>query len=770
MTAPLRPHTALASSNILDVAALAGGGYAVLTDAGIERFDAQLAPRGAIPGAHSGAVLVELPGERFLVHGASLSWLYEGAAGGALAKVELGDALVRAIAVTEAGFLAINTDHVLVDHAGARRFMTPPPGCLDLGGVPWRGGAAIAGYEGLAILGADGAIAARSSGEQPRQRPVALADALAVPTAGDVAVFDGAARVIARIPRRVEGDALVPFRGGVLTCVHDEDARETEVSYWELAGAGADAAAAPPAEAGGDAGADAADAPPAAAGGDAGATAAAAAPPALAPRWRVTRPGSLRPPAVVGDRVVLASRDTGAWILDGDGAELAHLTTDGPTHDVAAFDDGLALIVQRSPDVLWWRPEAEPARLSHDVWPSLVRAVPAGLVSTEGSALYVWRADVQGPAFAPLATDLPMHAPLVIGGTPLQIVGAGRFALRAVTLDGRPMGVRPGTPWRPMTPRDEAARIVERLVQRTFDGPVPAVPRDVVIFELVAQLAQLPLAATVDLHGRALFAGTSLDPEVRARSAWAREAFFDELGAALGTPGRVLLAAVKSRKLKLDPPRPVLGYEYLGTFTTSGKLTVSDPCYVGKKASSAGVSLSLKVDGHPGVWHVFLRPGDGALRDRTAELVTIHDEGFDVFAADRIGQIGIDSGTAGVFDKSCPRRDGDTPLEEGTFAALGAIASAGYGDGVYPVFAGRVKGRVGKLRLSFLGDDAEVDRSVARPAGGAAKPYRASERFAFGDTIEHVKFGVGSVTRVGTDGKIDVRFADGTRTLIHGKK
>ena len=439
-------------------------------------------------------------------------------------------------------------------------------------------------------------------------------------------------------------------------------------------------------------------------------------------------------------------------------------------HDVAAFGGGIALAERDAPDALWWRPGAELARLPHDVSPSLLRAVPAGLASAEGNILYVWRTDVQGPEVAPLAHDLPMHTPIVIAGTPLQIVGAGRFALRALTLGGHASRVEPGTPWRPLTTRDEATRLVERLVQRTFDGPLPAIPGDVMIYDLAARLGQLPLSQTVDLHGRALFAAASLDPEVRVRSAWARGSVFDELGAALGTSGRALLAAVKARKRKLEPPRPVPGYEYLGTFTTSGQLTVSDPCYVGKQApAGTAFALSLEVDGHAGVWHVFLRPGAGNDRDRTAELVTIHDDGFDVFAAEAIGLIGVDSGTAGVFDKQCPRRDGDTPLEEGTFPALGAIASAGHGDGMYPVFAGHRSGRVAKLRLCFLGGDVEVDRSVPRSTA-AAKPYRASARFAVGDTIEHVKFGTGSVIRAGTDGKIDVRFADATRTLVHARK
>ena len=194
MAEPLRPHVAIASARILDVAALAGGGYAVLTDAGIELFDASLARRATIAtiaGERAGAVLVAVPGDRFLVHGTMRSWLYEGAAGGALAKVDvpedLGEGMVASVAVTETGFLVITTKHVLVDHAGARTYMTPS-GCLDFGGTPWRGGAAIAGYEGLAILGADGTIVARSAGAQPWKRPVALADAIAVPAYDDVMV------------------------------------------------------------------------------------------------------------------------------------------------------------------------------------------------------------------------------------------------------------------------------------------------------------------------------------------------------------------------------------------------------------------------------------------------------------------------------------------------------------------------------------------------------------------------------------------------------
>jgi hypothetical protein len=88
-----------------------------------------------------------------------------------------------------------------------------------------------------------------------------------------------------------------------------------------------------------------------------------------------------------------------------------------------------------------------------------------------------------------------------------------------------------------MITRDEAARLVERLVKRTFDGPLPAAATGGTIQELRAQLAQRPPAEMVDLHGRAMFAAASLEPEVRKASVSAREAFFAELGAALGTTG-----------------------------------------------------------------------------------------------------------------------------------------------------------------------------------------------------------------------------------------
>jgi hypothetical protein len=368
-----------------------------------------------------------------------------------------------------------------------------------------------------------------------------------------------------------------------------------------------------------------------------------------------------------------------------------------------------------------------------------------------------------------VTTHMPMNTPIVVDGTALCIEEAGRFSLRARTLSGHACGIAPDAPYRPLTTRDEALRVLERLISRVFDRPLPTLPDGLLVHEVRAALAQLPLDATLDLHGRALFAPATLEPANRERSEWARDAFFEELGRVLGVPGRTVLARARARKLELRPPRAMpAGYDYLDTFTTDGKLTAADPCYVGKK-NPAGFPLTVKVDARDGVWHVFARSAPTTDGSRTAELVTLHDDGFGTYANECIGSIAVDTGTAGVFDSKCPRRrDTEVWLEEGTVHGLGAVTQAGHGDGMYPVFAGSLAGKVVKLRIHYIGDGA-VDRSVAAPAS-PAKPYKPTTKFALGDTIEHSKFGVGSVTRVSGDGKVDVSFPDGLRTLVHAKK
>ena len=117
-----------------------------------------------------------------------------------------------------------------------------------------------------------------------------------------------------------------------------------------------------------------------------------------------------------------------------------------------------------------------------------------------------------------------------------------------------------------------------------------------------------------------------------------------------------------------------------------------------------------------------------------------------------------------MFDKACPKRDRDAPIEEGVQVGLGALAYSGRGAGSYPVYAGKIRGIIVKLRIGFL-DGTTTDRTFATPRAG--RQYSPKVHFSLGEVIEHPKFGSGTITAVNGDGKIDVAFTDGKRTLVH---
>lgn len=325
-----------------------------------------------------------------------------------------------------------------------------------------------------------------------------------------------------------------------------------------------------------------------------------------------------------------------------------------------------------------------------------------------------------------------------------------------------------GTMTRPQAQRAEAMGLIDALLARRYDGPLPALSTGPTIFEWRAHLCELPLAALLPLHGRALFAPTSLDARAREHAAFGCELFFTELGTAVGVSARVLYAAVRARRFPLPPPQPVAGYEYLGDFLSEGKVDIADPCHLRKtsRIPPSAFSLSHAAEVLAGPWHVFARNGSGDTANRTAELAAIHERGFEAVATQQIANIGVDAGVAGVFDRNCPHMDMNLPSLEGVVFGQGAYAYSGYGDGFYPVFAGRTHGQITKLRLTFLEECGASDATV--PAR-ASKPYAASVTFALGDTIEHPKFGSGAVLRVAGN-KIDVDFDGELRTLIHSRR
>lgn len=426
-------------------------------------------------------------------------------------------------------------------------------------------------------------------------------------------------------------------------------------------------------------------------------------------RWAVSRKAPRA--VVVGERVVIGSwQSPGMSIVDGaTGAVLAELAVPGTLGEAVAFGDGIALTAVDHPAVVWWRPGAAVEELAHDVSIDVLRAVGDRLVTAEGGALHEWRTDGDGPEVAPVATAIPLETPLVIGNRILRIEHVGRALLRARTLVGKPVAVAPDAPWRAPIEQDTALSLVKSLAKSDYTH--------------------------------------------------------EELGFALGMSGRAVAAAMRARKFPLVPPVAVADYDYLGSFTTTGAIVVSDPIYTHKRAGGA-ISLALKVAGREGLWHVFARNGTGVDADRTSELVAIHLDGFSTYATEHLGYIGVDSGSAGIFDKQCPKRDPEAPLVEGIISGLGCVARSGHGDGSYDVFAGRHRNDIVKLRIRFLAG-ADIDRTFAAPKG--VRKFSAKATFTLGETVEHPTFGIGTVTAVLTGNKIDIAFPEGKRTLVHGK-
>jgi hypothetical protein len=61
------------------------------------------------------------------------------------------------------------------------------------------------------------------------------------------------------------------------------------------------------------------------------------------------------------------------------------------------------------------------------------------------------------------------------------------------------------------------------------------------------------------------------------------------------------------------------------------------------------------------------------------------------------------------------------------------------------------------------------ERAIAGHDLSTGQRYRITHSFAEGDVVDHVKFGLGLVTRELADAKIEVTFPEGTRVLVHSR-
>lgn len=72
-------------------------------------------------------------------------------------------------------------------------------------------------------------------------------------------------------------------------------------------------------------------------------------------------------------------------------------------------------------------------------------------------------------------------------------------------------------------------------------------------------------------------------------------------------------------------------------------------------------------------------------------------------------------------------------------------------------------------RDSAAASQAAYDSMLAGKDISRAAKYRANETFDLEDVLDHKSFGIGVVTRVLADNKIEVAFANGPKVLVHGR-
>jgi len=173
------------------------------------------------------------------------------------------------------------------------------------------------------------------------------------------------------------------------------------------------------------------------------------------------------------------------------------------------------------------------------------------------------------------------------------------------------------------------------------------------------------------------------------------------------------------------------------TINLGPEVYVTDPCY------SVPTWCQKKLDNVlPGEWIVSMIYDELGGSNRNAELYLIHKDYQTTrgLSFDWLGDFGVDSGQAGVFDAASYRDDayaagittpeydfflpgdpqeGDAWYEKmckftlaadgwGTYAA-GAVSSSGYGDGMYPVYGAEVDGKIVALQLVFISQEYEDD-------------------------------------------------------------
>jgi len=158
----------------------------------------------------------------------------------------------------------------------------------------------------------------------------------------------------------------------------------------------------------------------------------------------------------------------------------------------------------------------------------------------------------------------------------------------------------------------------------------------------------------------------------------------------------------------------------IGTFKiNSGKSIITDPCYENNKSNCQLKGLPTQ----NGVWHSFVEKCEvGDWGNRVINLRCIHEEWLETEKTIRedkelLGNIGVDSGQAGVFDQMSYPED---PIKDGYFYEhisnvtikkragtidFGCVSSSGIGDGWYGVFGTKFNNMIIFFEIEYIDEE-----------------------------------------------------------------
>lgn len=157
-----------------------------------------------------------------------------------------------------------------------------------------------------------------------------------------------------------------------------------------------------------------------------------------------------------------------------------------------------------------------------------------------------------------------------------------------------------------------------------------------------------------------------------------------------------------------------------------GKIVVTDPCY------DLGIWCQKELNVKKGKYMMYVETSDeGAWGKRNAMIQVTHIDFPYVVCDELVGNIGVDSGQAGMFDydyyAKFHKGEYVDDTEEGkkwydrvckitcnnnccgTIGGKGCVSESGFGDGMYEVYVKYVDDEIVAVRIIFIEDEEEDD-------------------------------------------------------------